>query len=424
MTTSDLEKAWELVENGDVSAVMRHLRATAEQLEIRDLARVMEKAAGMVDFDDLVEASRRLARKPRSAENLFEFGYACIEHGAAYAAIPALAESLRRAPESRGTFLELASAYEREERHREAVDLLASRDATLADWPERYLLAYNAVLAGDPARARLEFGRMTAPADRDWDWAYGRLGAMLGRADAAASVSALDQEDLRGWQFVLTGGLLATISPHGYRAGMVGRHAFQQDSHGSCRQGLDRLAAVLGATGTVPRSVSLLDDRGGRILGLAAADVLGVPAVPYEQGRPDTVVVAYRLADVAGDVVDSLHERPPGQVLFEHATCWTSPPPVAADVSVLLRQAGNAPWEKQLTANPEGGAPDARPEAEIAADVVGAAPDADFAGDDEAPSDTTAELVAFAAGVAPVWTSRTSRDQCPSSGPVRSSRFR
>ncbi|WTW93772.1 hypothetical protein OG216_10445 [Streptomycetaceae bacterium NBC_01309] len=424
MTTSDLDKAWELVESGDVSAVMRHLRATAGHLEIRDLALVVEKAAGLVGFDDLAEASRTLARKPRSAENLFDFGYACIEHGAAYAAIPALAESLRRSPESRNVLLELASAYEREERHGEAVALLESRDATLVDWPDRYLLVYNAVLAGDLARARQQFGRLAAPTDADWHWAYGRLGGMLARADAAAAVGPLDHEDLRGWQFVLTGGVLATISPYGFGAGMVGRYAFQQDSVGTCRQGLDRLAAVLGATGAAPASVSLLDDRGSRILGLAAADVLGLPAVPYEPGRPDTVVVAYRLDDAGEGVVESLHQRAPGQVLFEHATCWTSPPRVAADVSVLLRQAGNAPWEKRLTADPEGGAPDARPEAEIAADVVGAEPDADPSGDADAPSDTTADLAAFAAAVASAWTARTSRDQCPSPGPVRSSRFR
>ncbi|MEU8138757.1 hypothetical protein [Streptodolium elevatio] len=424
MTISDLDKAWELVEGGDVSAVMRHLRGTAGRLEIRDLALVVEKAAGMVGFDDLVEASRALAAKPRSADKLFEFGYACIEHGAAYAAIPALVESLRRSPKSRGVFLELASAYEREERHGEAVALLESRDATLRDWPDRYLLVYNAVLAGDLTRARTQFVRLPAPADEDWEWAYGRLGAMLSRADAAAAVAPLDHEDLRGWQFVLTGGVLATISPYGFRTSMVGRHAFHQDSPGSCRQGLDRLAAVLGATGAAPASVSLLDDRGSRILGLAAADVLGLPAVPYEPGRPDTVVVAYRLDDVAEGVVESLHERAPGQVLFEHATCWTSPPPVAADISVLLRQAGNAPWEKRLTADPEGGAPDGRPEAEIAADVVAAQPDADHPGDEDAPPDTGAELVAFAAGVASAWAARTSRDQCPSTGPVRSARFR
>lgn len=423
MTTSEeLDKAWELVESGDVSAVMRHLRFTAERLEIRDLARVVEKAAGMVGFGDLEEASRSLASKPGSAERLFEFGYACIEHGAAYAAIPALAESLRRSPESRPVLLELASAYEREERHSDAVALLEAQEADLADWPDRYLLVYNTVLAGGLARARERFDRLSAPPDEDWAWAYGRVGAMLARADAVAGHSPLDHADLRGWQFVLTGGLLATISPYGFDAGMAGRHAFQQDSLGSCRRGLDRLAAVLRATGTTPASVSLLDERGSLILGLAAAEVLGLPAVPYVPGRPDTVVVAYRLDDASEETVESLRERAPGQVLFEHATCWTSPPSVAADISVLLRQAGNAPWEKRLTADPEGGRPDTRPEAEIAADLVRAEPDTDDAGDDGAPSDTEADLTAFAAAVAPAW-ARTLRDQCPSPGPVRSSRF-
>ncbi|MBO7941494.1 hypothetical protein JTP77_037185, partial [Streptomyces sp. S9] len=84
---------------------------------------------------------------------------------------------------------------------------------------------------------------------------------------------ALDGTDLRGWQFVLGGTILGTLSPYGFDAGMAGRYAWLQDSPEQCLRGLLRLKAVLEAAGTRPASVSLLPDRGSRILGLAAAEV-------------------------------------------------------------------------------------------------------------------------------------------------------
>ncbi|NUU23630.1 MAG: hypothetical protein HOV68_19315 [Streptomycetaceae bacterium] len=420
--TTDLDKAWELVEAGDVSAVMRHLRTAADRLETGDLARIVEKAADMVDFDDLAQAAARLAGEPDVPQHLYDFGYACLEHGASYAAIPALAEALRRVPDSRAVLGELVAAYEREERHSDAVAALERRGAALEDWPERYLLVYNAVMAGDLTRARRHAARLGAPGDEQWEWAYGRVRSMLARADAVGPVRPLDHEDLRGWHFVLTGGVLATISPYGYRQGMLGRYAFHQDSHATCREGLDRLARVLDAAGAAPTTVSVLNDRGSRILSRAAADVLGLPTVPFDPDRADTLVVAYQLGDVPEDELRALIDRAPGQILFEHATCWTDPPMVPADITTLLRQVGKAPWDKQLTADPDGGAEDLRPDEEIAADIVAAAPGSGPDGDLDAPTDTEADLTAFTEAIAPLW-AKGSRDQPRSAGPVRSSRF-
>jgi N-acetylglucosaminyldiphosphoundecaprenol N-acetyl-beta-D-mannosaminyltransferase len=40
----------------------------------------------------------------------------------------------------------------------------------------------------------------------------------LDRAAAARAISRLDHQDLRAWHFVLTGGVLATLSPYGFEA--------------------------------------------------------------------------------------------------------------------------------------------------------------------------------------------------------------
>jgi hypothetical protein len=47
-----------------------------------------------------------------------------------------------------------------------------------------------------------------------------------------------------------------------------------------------RLRLVLEAAGTAPTSVALLPDRSSRILGTAAATLLGLPATDFDPGEP------------------------------------------------------------------------------------------------------------------------------------------
>ncbi|MFF6814052.1 hypothetical protein ACFZAG_29840 [Streptomyces sp. NPDC012403] len=105
---------------------------------------------------------------------------------------------------------------------------------------------------------------------------------------------------------------------------------------------------MLAAGGVRPRSVSPLPDRGSRIPGLAAAGVLDLPAEPYEAGRQDTVVIAHDLGATADEeegprVREQLRHRAPGQVLHEHACCWTDPPAATAASVTLLHQSAVAP---------------------------------------------------------------------------------
>ncbi|OPC83449.1 hypothetical protein B4N89_23125 [Embleya scabrispora] len=423
-TDNDLDRVWQCLETGDIPGAIRGLRGVAATVPLGELARALEKAARLAGFADLAKAAEQAVAQPASPERLYELGYACVERGIAFAAIPPLAEAVRRVPGSAGVRNELVAAYEAEARHGEAVALLEAHEAELRAWPDRYLLVYNSILGGDLTRARRHAAALPAPDEDRWTWAYGRVSRMPNRADAASRAGALDHLDLRGRQFALTGGVLTTLSPYGFTAGMTGRYAMHQDDHTSCLHGLRRLVLVLEAAGVAPTTVSLLDDRGGRIMGLAAADLLGVPTVSYTPTRPDTLVVAYRLEDLAPEVCATLRERAPGQVLYEHATCWTQPPAVSADVSGLLRQYGNAPWEEQLFARPDGGVgdgADTRPEADHAAEVLRAGP-YDHAGDDDAPADPDEALGTFTRTVAGTWLSGT-RDRVDSPGPVRSSRF-
>ncbi|WP_330299719.1 hypothetical protein [Streptomyces sp. NBC_00503] len=395
-----------LLKSGDLPGAVRSLRPHAETLPLAELAQAVRALAEAAGFKDLAKAAKTAAKKPGEPQALYDLGYGCVEHGIAFLAVAPLRAALARVPDSRTLLAELVSALEDEERHAEAAALLAARGEQLAAWPETYLLVHHTLLAGDLAAARAAADRLPDPEDETWQGARARQRRMLARAELAATSGPLDYTDLRGWQFALTGTLLGTLSPYGYDAGMTGRYAFLGDTYDTCRHGLARLALALEATGRRPGTVSLLPGRSDRILGLAAATVLGLLAVPYEPTRPDTLVVAYSL-----DEADPrLHERADGQILYEHATRWTSPPPVSADFSALQAQFVTEPWQD-----------DTRPEEEIARDVAAADPAPDT-GDGATPPDTDEAFRARAAALGPGWLTGP-RDRIRSAGPVHSSRF-
>lgn len=436
-TAPEAAEAWALLDAGDVPGALRALRPCAETAPLADLARVTGRAAAAAGFDDLRDAAAGIVADPRDGRALYDFGYACIERGVGHLAVPALREAVRISPQAAGPRRELVAAYEDQDRHGEAVDLLLPQEDRLDDWPDRYLLAFNAATSGRLDLAERQFAKLATPAEELWQPVHARLGRVLDRAAAVRATSAapLDRTDLRGWQYVLRGSLLGHLSPYGFDAGMHGRYAFLQDSYAACRAGLDRLRLALEATGQRPATVSLLPDRGSRALGLAAADLLDLPAVPFAPEREATLVVAYDLKqllapdapDAGVEALRALRLRTPGQILHEHAGCWTDTPPVTADSVGLLAQAVVPPWGEGLRARPDGSGvdrlpPDARPEADLAAEILAATPEAADSGDGATPPDPDAAFAAFAAALAPTWL-HGPRDRVRAMGPVPSSRF-
>ncbi|THA37509.1 hypothetical protein [Streptomyces sp. A1547] len=405
-----------LIKAGDLPGAVRSLRPHAETAPLADLAKAAKYLAEAAGFYDLAKAAKAAAKKPRSPQALYDFGYGCVERGIAFLAVAPLRQALALVPDSRRLLQELVSALEDEQRHGEAAALLAGRGPGLAPWPEGYLLVHNALFAGDLDTARRTAAGLADPEDPMWLGARARQRRILSRAALAEAAGGLGGQDLRGWHFALTGGLLATLSPYGFDAGMTGRYAYLGDDPALCRRGIDRLGLVLDAAGRRPASVSILPGRACTVIGLAAAELLGLPAVPYDPARPDTLVVAYDLNAHDPELLFSLHERTDGHVLYEHATCWTDPPAVTADVSGLLAQHTVAPWAEN------GQRPaDTRPVEEIARDIVTADPAPD-GGDGQTPADPDEALRGFTAAVAAGWLDGP-RDRVRSCGPVRSSRF-
>jgi len=423
---TDLRAVAQHLDGGDLAGAIRGLRDVTGRAPLEALAPLVGRSARIAGFAELEKAARKVARRPRDATALHAFGYACVERGISWLAVPALQAALRSAPGHRGILLELVVALENEDRHAEAAQVLRDHDEVLEPWPDRYLLVLNTLLAGDGAGAAREAGALPAPRDTDWATAHERVQAMLARHRAAAAVTALDRQDVRGWHFVLNAGLLTTLSPYGFEV-MTGRYAFVHDSYDLCLRGLLRLRDVLAATGRTPARVALLPDRSSAVLGLAAARLLGVPAEPGGVDRVDTLVVAYDLDEVDPGLVLQLRHRPPGQVLLEHASCWTSPPPIAADVTTLLHQVVVPPWGERLTGGdgtPRRLPADDGPVAELAERVL-AADGSDDAGDGTTPADPDDAFATTAGALAPLWAAGgRDRDRVWSPGPVSSNRFR
>ena len=414
--TESLDEARRLLDAEDVPRAVRALRAATADHSLSELAPLVGRLARLVGFDDLGAAAAAFAARPADLGALYEFGRFCHRRGLSFVAVPALREAVRRDPDAEDLLIGLVFSLRAEGLHAEAVGALLKRGQRL-DRRLRRILALEALLAGRLPLAREQFA-LLPPDDRSAD-----LRGMLARADVTGSP--LDEQDLRGWHFALTGGILGSLSPYAWDAGMAGRWAYLGDSVELCRHGLHRLGVILAAAGLRPSSVSLLPDRDSEILGHAAAQLFGLPAVPYEPSRADTLVVAYELGEANPKLVETLRTRAPGQLLFEHASCWTDPAPVWADVSTLLAQFVVRPWGEHHR-YPDGAEPvlvpaDTRTAEDIAAEIVRASAAAP-SGDGFTPADPDEELAAFVAAVAGRWREG-ERIRLDPSGPVPSNRF-
>jgi hypothetical protein len=106
-------------------------------------------------------------------------------------------------------------------------------------------------MAGNLDMAAEGFRQLPEPQDASWTQARQKVRHMLARAGMARTVTPLDRQDLRGWHYVLTGGVPGSLSPYGFDA-MTGRWAYLSDSVAGCAAALRRLMLILEAAGTAP----------------------------------------------------------------------------------------------------------------------------------------------------------------------------
>ncbi|HEY3450410.1 MAG TPA: hypothetical protein VGK67_28910 [Myxococcales bacterium] len=324
-------------------------------------------AAALSTFADLAkglggaaiaEKCAAAAGAPDDVDKLFAAAYELYEQSQYGSAAALLARADALDPGKPKIVNELVSNLEALMLSAEACKVLRASGVVDRDPLSAYLLGFNSAMAGDLATTRsLLPGLRAGVKNPQLGFMVDSLEGILARADALQGASKLDDRDLRGWHFVLNGALLLHLSPHGLAEPMRGRYAYVSDSYGLIHEGLERAGAALKAAGIALASVTSPPGRSHEIVAAAAAQLLGVPRVAWEERAAKTpcLVAAYDL-DALGDLelMKVLRDHAPGQILWAHASCWTNPFPFAPDLTTFLYQTNAAPWaEGRLQVDPD-----------------------------------------------------------------------
>jgi hypothetical protein len=370
---------------GDARAAFAALRPVLEypgridEPDWRGALRLFARIAAELAGDEWARHVRLAAEDPDDPQALFDLGYHLIEQSLPAAAATVLARANRLAPGDATLLSEFVAALEGAGLNREAVRILRGSGDVLRDSPAcQYLLGFNAMMTADLQTPRKVLRQIAAVPDEDVQAMARTLRDMLARADAIRGVTPLDERDLRGWHFVVTGGMLLHLSPYGFDEGMNGRYAYTSDSAERCLEGIRRLEAVLATWSVRPPRVYYAPGRDSATLGTAAATVLGLPAEPWpvEGAEEPGLIVAYDVGRLPPETWEGLARCRAGQVIWSHASCWTEEPPFAADLTTLLYQTNFSPWQAgRLRFDPQAEravpAPeDPRAAEELAAEIV------------------------------------------------------
>jgi hypothetical protein len=419
-----------LIAAGGDRAAFDQLRAgfgwpNGKAIPIAELPRWLELLAELATrrgADPLAELANAAVRDPDSPDRLYDLGYALIDAGVPAIAAAVLWRCLALVGDSEEVVCELISALESALAYHDAVAVLEDHAALRArSFLCRYLYAFNAAMSG-----RLELTRTTLlalePDSEETTALRDTIRGICERADRVAGACTLDVRDLRGWHYVLTGGLVLHQSPYGFDEPMHGRYAWLADSLPRIATGLERLATLV-APLALP-CVYAPPGRDHEIVAHAAGQRLGIPVAPWPAiGVPAPgLVVMYDLANLPSGDIARLIQRRPDQIVFAHASPWTTDSPLAPDVTTLLYQTIVPPWGAHAIVDPETrkiseSAPDDRPAEVIAAELAASA----GLDDSELGSDEPAR---WAALVARAWPPAPGlRSRLWAGGPVPSSRF-
>lgn len=404
----DIAAGEALLASGDARGALVHLRhclAWPRGREIGELPRwlrLLRDVSAALSVGVLPQVAEEAVRDPDSPDKLYDLGYALIDAGAPSIAASVLWHCLKLVGESEEVVCELVSALESALAYNDAFTILEQYSSLRSrSFLCEYLFAFNAAMSGKLDTTRSVYSRLVP----DSAETESMLGTIKGIVDRADQIAPRDAHDLRGWQYVLTGTLLAHQSPYGFAEPMHGRYAFLQDSLTRVKTGLDRVVPL--ARAIAAPCVYALPGRDSEIVAGALASLLDVPLAPWPTiGIPEGVVVAYDLADIPPDALGRLAIRKGGQLFFAHASPWTRDCGVAPDITTLLYETIVEPWREDSRA----------PEAIAADSVASPGLDAEESACDE--PDRWAHLVATAWPALPG-----QRSRLWAGGPVPSNRF-
>lgn len=349
----------EALDAGDSRGALFCLRSHCRERGLQEHPEALGEAMGflaelapLLEDPELARLASAVRDSPSDVPALQDLGCALDDRGLFELASMVLSRANGLAPSRASILSELAVALEEECRSDLSVVALESAGEVLdSSFICRYLLAYNAVLAGELLTARAMAAAQLPLNDAEAQMAN-VVWRMIDRAETALGVTALDDHDLRGWHFVTTGGIILHLSPYGFDDGMRGRYGFTTDTYERIRYCLARLLGALRELGWRPERVMAPDDPESMAIAMAAARMFKLPLERLDDG-PGLVVV-YDLARLGDDALHRLSFRNPGQILYAHATC-SSGPSYAPDLTGYLYHANAAPWEPRTSRRLEKG---------------------------------------------------------------------
>ncbi|MEO1591389.1 MAG: hypothetical protein AAFU71_08875 [Cyanobacteria bacterium J06632_22] len=372
-------------DTGDITTAFQNIRGLLSYPESPELDwrwaptwNLFAAIGGEFAGKDFTQLAQHVALYPNNANILYRMGYELVEKSLPQIAATVLTRAQQLSPDNPRIIEELAVALERSHFHTEACRLLRSQPTLLEKYfLLRYLLVFNTIMLGDLAAVRQRLP-LNPGNDREQTMAQ-NLEDMVTRADCISTASPLDTQDLRGWHFALTRGLLLHRSPYGLDAGMYGRYAYIQDSYSLIHEGIQRLKLVLDIWQFPLNRIIMLPDRSSQILAHAVAQAFHCDLAPWTDTPADRtgLVVAYDLNDISDVTFQHLSTVRPNQLFWTHASCWTQDQPYAADLTTFLYQFNTNPWSGQGMRRSDSGEPvkqavDERAAPAIAADILNA----------------------------------------------------
>lgn len=358
-------KAEEALGKGDAKGAFAHIHgqfaypgALAEPEQWEEALDLFARVADGMGDTALGSLLRDTSRTYNDPNALYDLGYELLERGLSGIAATVLSRTNQLSPRKPKVLGELAFALGDIGRHESVVGLLRDvPELTERDFVLSYLLSFHAIMTRDLEEASRRLPKLLAeaknPRSSEVPPMARTIEGMLARADAVRHVTSLDEDDLRGWQFVVNGQFLLHLSPYDKEV-MRGRYAFVQDSPELTHEGLRRLAALLDALEVKPPRVYFLPDRASEALGRAASRELGVPveAWPEQGSSAPGLLVADEIAAFPRKLLETAWSHAPGLVLWAQARSWTARGPFAEDCLTLLHQARISPWEPGIRVDP------------------------------------------------------------------------
>lgn len=299
--------------------------------------------------DDFTNRVRFVAQNPNDVQGLYDLGFGLYEESQFGIAAGVLARADKLAPNEPQIVSELVCALEGFNDCKSAVEVLRRYPKlTEKRFLFAYLMSFNCIMSGDIASAVECASKLPKLVEEDdHEIMAQRIYDFLARAQKVGGVCSLDENDLRGWNYVTTGGILTMLSPHGYPEPMRGRFAYVQDSYQNIRVGLESLKTIVEHKRMKPKCIFALPGRNSMIVATAASQIFDLPLEqwPMEDGtgKPG-IIVGYDFGEI--DVnLEHLSFHRSNQLLFSHAIQWTFSLPIAPDVVTLQHQELIAPWE-------------------------------------------------------------------------------